>query len=65
VTVPRTERREFENAADRPAAWRKQDVPPVCCGEPMEPRLARARHRLGQTLFVAVWQCRICGRVAY
>jgi hypothetical protein len=36
---------------------------PVCCGRPMESRLARAHDRSGQTLFVAVWQCPACGRV--
>jgi hypothetical protein len=49
----------------RPAARRDRDTPPVCCGKPMEPRLARAHDRLGQTLFVAVRQCPACGRVTY
>jgi hypothetical protein len=34
----------------------------VCCGVAMEPRLARARDRLGQLVFVAVWRCTRCGR---
>ena len=33
-----------------------------CCGKPMEPRLARAHDRFGQTIFVAVWRCATCGR---
>jgi hypothetical protein len=36
---------------------------PVCCGRPMDSRLARAHDRLGRALFVAVWQCTACGRV--
>ncbi len=38
---------------------------PICCGRPMESCLARAHDRLGHTVFVAVWQCPRCGRVAY
>ena len=34
----------------------------LCCNEPMEPRLARGRDCHGETLFVAVWHCRRCGR---
>ena len=49
----------------RPHACRERDTPPACCGHPMEPRLARAHDRLGQTLFVTVWQCPVCGRVAH
>jgi hypothetical protein len=63
--VPGAERRKFENVADRPIGWRERDAPPVCCAQPMEPRLARAHDRLGQTVFVAVWQCLVCGRMAY
>jgi hypothetical protein len=37
---------------------------PVCCAQPMNPRLAHARDGLGQELFVAVWQCQVCGRIA-
>ena len=37
----------------------------VCCGRPMEARLAHARDRFGQTMFVAVWRCLTCGRLAY
>jgi len=37
----------------------------VCCGQPMEPRLAQARDRYGQTMFVAVWRCPRCGRMSY
>jgi hypothetical protein len=49
----------------RPVAWGKRDAPPVCCGKPMEPRLAHGHDRFGQTLLVAVWQCPLCGRVIY
>jgi rubrerythrin len=31
----------------------------------MEPRLAQARDRYGQTMFVAVWRCPQCGRMSY
>jgi hypothetical protein len=34
----------------------------ICCGEPMGQRLGRARDRLGQLVFVAVWHCPKCGR---
>jgi hypothetical protein len=37
----------------------------LCCGQPMEPRLAQARDRSGQTMFVAVWRCPRCGRISY
>jgi hypothetical protein len=37
---------------------------PVCCAQPMNLRLAHAHDRLGQKVFVAVWQCQACGRVA-
>ena len=47
-----------------PIAWRERDTPPACCGRPTVPRLARAHDRLGQTLFVTVWQCPVCGRVS-
>ena len=33
-----------------------------CCGAPMEQRLARARDRYGQVLFVTVRHCLRCGR---
>jgi hypothetical protein len=46
-------------------ARRGLDVPQVCCGRPMESRLARAHDRLGQTLFVAVWHCSVCERVVF
>jgi len=37
----------------------------VCCGSSIAPRLAEIR-RLGEpTLFVTVWQCPECKRVAY
>lgn len=36
---------------------------PICCGKPMEDRLAQARDRLGQLLFVAIWRCPTCKRV--
>jgi hypothetical protein len=37
-------------------------APTTCCGRLMETRLARAHDRFGQTLFVAVWHCPVCGR---
>jgi hypothetical protein len=53
------------------AALREPDEPafppgenPVCCAQPMNPRLAHAHDPLGQKLFVAVRRCRVCGRVA-
>jgi rubrerythrin len=52
---------------NEPAKWRiahEPDAPTTCCGRPMESRFVRARDRLGQTLFVAVWRCPVCGRVA-
>lgn len=36
---------------------------PVCCAQPMRPRLAHAWDGLGQKVFVAVWRCQVCGRV--
>ncbi len=45
------------------AASRGFEGAPVCCGQPMEVRLARAHDRWGQTVFVTVWQCTICARV--
>jgi hypothetical protein len=38
--------------------------PLPCCGKPMEPRLASARDRFGQTMFVAVWRCATCGQTS-
>lgn len=40
------------------------DEKPACCGQPMNPRLAHARDRKGQDLFLAVWQCQECGQIA-
>jgi hypothetical protein len=37
---------------------------PVCCVQPMNLRLVHSHDRVGQKVFVAVWQCQICGRVA-
>ena len=37
---------------------------PVCCAQPMSPRLVHANGSLGQKLFVTVWKCQMCGRVA-
>jgi len=65
VNVSEAERARFEHDTSRPIVWRERDKPPGCCGKLMEPRLARAHDRLGQTLFVAVWQCPVCGRVTY
>jgi hypothetical protein len=44
---------------------RDPNVPMTCCGRPMESRLAHARDRSGQTLFVAVWRCPVCERVTF
>jgi hypothetical protein len=35
----------------------------TCCAGPMDQRLARARDRLGQLVFVGVWRCARCARV--
>jgi hypothetical protein len=35
----------------------------VRCGEPMEPRLVRARDRFGQLVFATVWRCEKCGHI--
>ncbi len=35
----------------------------VCCGHPIEPRLAEIRNLSGSTLFVSVWRCPFCDRV--
>jgi hypothetical protein len=56
--------RESNPEGDRGQPRRDPDVPVTCCGKPMESRLARAHDRSGQTLFVAVWHCPVCGRVA-
>jgi hypothetical protein len=37
---------------------------PVCCDRPMEQRFVHARDPFGETMFVAVWRCVICGRLA-
>jgi hypothetical protein len=34
----------------------------TCCGKDMEPQLASARDKLGQSSFVTVWSCLRCGR---
>lgn len=47
----------------QPGAGCKPGSPPICCGKPMEPRLARARDRSGEMLFVAVQQCSVCGGI--
>jgi len=36
----------------------------VCCGRPIEPRLAEIRNVSGSALFVSVWRCPTCGRVS-
>ena len=33
------------------------DLTRTCCGRLVEPRLAEARDRSGQTFFAAVWRC--------
>lgn len=48
--------------ADEPASARGEN--PSCCAQPMNPRLAHAHDRLGRKVFVAVWRCQVCGRVA-
>jgi hypothetical protein len=35
----------------------------ICCGQPLELRLARIRDRQGDMIFVAVCRCPRCGRV--
>jgi hypothetical protein len=34
----------------------------TCCGKAMEPRMAKARDKSGETSFVTVWSCLRCGR---
>ena len=46
---------------NRQVGSRERDTPHECCGEPMEPQLARAHDRMGQTVFVAIWRCSKCG----
>ena len=37
----------------------------TCCGKPMTPHFGQARDRLGQVVFVAIWRCTTCRRVAF
>ncbi len=46
-----------------PTREQEQEASPRCCGQAMEPRLARMRDRDGEISFVAVWRCPRCGRV--
>ena len=55
--------RESSRESDRRQPRRDPNAPAICCGKPMESRLARAHDRSGQTLFVAVWHCPVCERV--
>jgi len=52
------------NSDFNPFAARDPEPNPTCCGQPMEPRLARMRDREGQVSFVAVWRCLECGRAS-
>lgn len=46
-------------------AQANRDVARMCCGTPIEPRLAEIQNRFGEILFVAVWHCPHCGRISY
>jgi hypothetical protein len=54
---------EFAREGRQHPPRRNSDSPVVCCGKPMERRLARAHDRLGQTVYVPVWHCRSCERM--
>lgn len=47
---------------DEPASSPGED--PACCTQPMKPHLAHTQDHMGKTVFVAVWRCQVCGRVA-
>ena len=40
------------------------NVPMICCERPMQNRFAHAIDSQGQTVFVAVWCCKVCKRVS-
>jgi len=37
----------------------------VCCGQPVEPRLAEIRSGSCPSYFAAVWRCPRCGRATF
>jgi len=50
--------------AFNPFGARDPEPAPVCCDSAMEPRMAKARNKSGQSLFVTVWCCLQCGKTA-
>ena len=46
----------------RPKAHLDPNTTPVCCNQPMEPELAEARDRSGNTFYATIWRCPRCRR---
>jgi len=63
--VPETTARGVKPSFARNEVHLAREEDPVCCGQAMEPRLARARDRMGQIVYMTVWHCSCCSRDCY